>query len=371
MNNFYYNFPTTVFFGEKSIDTIIKNGVLNGYKNILILTAGELTENFNILDKLEQGVDTKFYIEHTNLSNPSTTDVQFYVDKYKSNNIDFVISIGGGSVIDCAKLFCLTYNGDIDVDTALVNNTFSTNILEQGVFVSVPASGSEANSSFVIVNKDFKKLARANDNVRPKFAVLDYNYVKTLPKEQLYAAISDIMSHLLEQYLSNEAEITLIDDLIIATMKTVIRNQKLLLEDSQNYRALEDIMLSATFALSYLLSMGKSLDWNAHEIEHAISGRYKSIHGHGLAILFPKYLKLDKVSKYFESRLSYLTNELFEEDSLEQLDQFYAQLCSTSNISDLVNEFDLEVLIEDLFDGREYIGKNCLISEEDVRRLFN
>ncbi len=365
--DFYYNFPTLIFFGENSVNNLIQNKILDNYGNILIVTAGEFVHQFGAIRTIKNHYpNTNFIVEDTSFYNPSVKDVSCLRDKYKDSSIDFIIAIGGGSVIDACKLLALSINSEDPITDILVNNKTLSNIVPIGTICTVPASGSEANSSFVIVDDNNKKWARANQNIRPVFCVLNRDFVKTLPKKVLKASLSDIMSHLLEQYLSGNPETTFIDDLIIGAINNLIRNQDEVLKG--NLDALEDIMLCATFTLSYFLSMGKKLDWNVHEIEHGISGLYKTSHGERLSVLFPKYLKHPKVQSFFKDRLEYLNDSINRVGGINSIYNYFHKLIPSNY---LLDSDEMTQILNIILNGRETIGQNVILNRNDIYEIIN
>ncbi len=366
-NSFYYNFPTLLLFGDKSLNNLFNMRLIEKYEKVLIITAGDFIHQFGIIECLKDKYKSiDFIVEDTNLFNTSVADISELKNKYKDANIDLIIAIGGGSVIDACKLLSLTLNDERDVASMLESNSYAESIIPLGTFCTVPASGSEANSSFVIIDNRGKKLARANNNVRPIFSVLNSEYVKTLPTNILRASLSDIMSHLLEQYLSNHTATTFIDDLIIASIINIIRNKEGAIKGDLN--ALEDIMLCATFSLSYCLSMGKIMDWNVHEIEHGFSGLYKTSHGEMLSVIFPRYLKYSKVQDFYSERLNYLNSSLINYGGINAVYDYFEYLSSDENILNFTN---IEEVVEIVLNGRSKIGRNVLLGADDIKKILS
>ncbi len=356
---------------------VANNQDLQKAEHILILYGGNYVEELGIVNELDNLLEDKHVIKITDaIANPTTDYINSILKRLENIKVDFVIAIGGGSVIDTCKALCLQYHNDLDLSVALETNKFSENALPFGVFLTNPASGSEGNNSFVIVNsKTKRKIARANAHARAKFAVCDYRYTATLSKYQFFTAISDIFSHLLEQYLSAEKPHMLIDDLIIAAFKNLIHQTTILKNDFNNTLAKENIMLNATLTLSYLLSMGKTMDWNVHEIEHAISGYYKSIHGASLAVIYPKYLQQAKVQAIFKERLEIFGKEIFQvqtsKETVQAISTLFASLELGSNLEQTTNKkLDIDLLVNMIMNGRSEIGRVCLLEEKDVRNIL-
>jgi hypothetical protein len=177
--------------------------------------------------------------------------------------------------------------------------------LPVGVVLTYPATGSEASMGSVITNEEEGlKLSVNDDMIRPTFAIMDPTYTLTLPKDLTFAGISDILSHILERYFTNTPNVDLTDHLCEATMKSVIKNARILNENLDDYNARAEIMLAGTIAHNGILGVGREEDWSSHNIGHQLSALYGTTHGVTLSIIFPAWMKyvykdnLDRFNKF-------------------------------------------------------------------------
>ena len=293
MNNFSLNLKTRIHFGKGSVSNL--KSELQGYKKILLVTGSGSVKKYGIYDDVIN-IISKISIEIFELSgikpNPSIDSVYKGIEICRKNNIEFILALGGGSVIDVAKAVAagVVYKGDtweLFLDDSKVKSALKT-----GSILTLAATGSESNKNSVITNEKTKeKLGIRNDCLRPQFAVLDPSYTFTLPVIQTAAGVSDIMAHVFEQYFSTPKDAYLTDRISENVLKTCIKFGPVLLKEPENYEARAEIMWASTIALNGLLSCGKVTDWASHMIEHELSAYYDLNHGVGLAILFPNWMK--------------------------------------------------------------------------------
>lgn len=365
IKNFYYSFPTIYYFGQNSINNL-EQILPNMTKNLLVVCGMSSAKKLGILDSLNS-ILNKLNISYTIYQNcppnPSKNTVQDLVNIVEKSSINMIIAIGGGSVIDASKacVYELKDKRDVLLGTILTN----------------PSSGSEANRSFVIYDKEFEnKIALADSVVIPKFAIVDSEYTKTLTDKQIAGCLSDIMAHLLEQFFVIE-DWNMIDDLIVGAIKTLVRIAKSLKSGNRSILAMQDLMLVSTFSLSYLLSCGRTMDWVAHTIEHAISGKYKTNHAIGMSIIMPKWIEFSLNNEYYKYRLVKLMKELgYNADNMDStyglnfIKKFFYDLNQSKSFSDFIEITpDLNVLSSIIVKG-DFIGRVNKLSKEQCRVLL-
>ena len=224
--------------------------------------------------------------------NPRLSLVKRGIDICRKEKIEFILAIGGGSTIDSAKAIAvgIPYNGDVwDFFTKKV---VVEKVIPVGVILTIPAAGSESSSNSVITNEEglYKRVV-GSDMLRPRFAILNPEITYTLPPSQTVCGVSDIMAHIMERYFTTVKDVDLTDRLCEATLRTVINNTPIVLEEPENYSARAEIMWASTIAHNDLLSTGRIGDWASHGIEHELSGIYDIPHGAGLSAIFPAWMK--------------------------------------------------------------------------------
>lgn len=316
LNNFNFSFPTEIVFGKDSIKqlpTLIKK--YSGRKVLFIYGKKSIFENgiYNLI--VNQLNKTKIsFIEYGGCDqNPDAS----YVDKGArmaiNNKVDFILAVGGGSAIDAAKAIALLVKNDYRHGIwpyMLSEKQIINNALPIGVILTSVGTGSEGNGSFIISNKETsEKLGKSHLSSRPAFSICDPLYTVSLGKLQTACGCADIVSHLLEQYFCKE-EYSFSDHLIIAALKNVMHDSLVVNKNPNNIEARSNLMLASTFSLSYALSLGKTLDWSAHKIEHSLSGIYGVAHATGLACIFPSWIKCASKNKTILKRILILGKEM-------------------------------------------------------------
>lgn len=225
--------------------------------------------------------------------NPRVSLIREGIKLCRKEKINFILAVGGGSVIDSAKTIAIGVPYKNDVWDFFTRKAEIKKTLPVGVVLTIPAAGSEASNSSVITNEDgFYKWGINSDLIRPKFAILNPEISYTLPTYQTSCGISDILAHLIERYFSPVENVDLTDRLIEGTFKSVIDNALIIKKNPKNYAARAEIMWASTLAHNGLLNTGRNIgDWASHRIEHELSAIYDIAHGAGLAIIIPAWMK--------------------------------------------------------------------------------
>lgn len=295
MNKFEFYNPTKIIFGENSINKLSE--LIRPFgKNIMITYGGgSIKKNgiYNsVIDILKS--ENKNIFELSGITpNPKLDKVYEGIELCKENNIDFILAVGGGSVIDCSKAIAIGSKTDKDVWEAFYKNKENCeDAIPLGTILTISATGSEMNKGSVITNwETHEKLSYKTDYMFPKFSILDPTYTYSLPREQIVYGSIDILAHVFEQYFSYPDESNVSDDLAEGIMKTVIENLEIALENPTDYNARSNLMWASTMALNDIIRMGKEQDWNSHSIGHILSGLYDIPHGATLAVIFPNWMK--------------------------------------------------------------------------------
>lgn len=353
LNNFSYSYPTKIIFGLNSIIELSNLLKIHGAKKVMLVYGKKsIFKNglhYLITSQLKQSQIN--FVEHGGCNqNPDISFIEDGIYKVYKENVNFILAVGGGSVIDATKaiaIFSQNYGTENLWKHLISNNKFDNMSLKIGVILTVPGTGSEGNGSFIISNNVTKeKIGKSDLSVRPIFAICDPSYSLTLRKEQTMYGCTDTISHLLEQYFSKEKE-CILDDLIVATLLNVIKNINILKKDLTNIDARAEIMMASTFSLSYVLSLGKTLDWPSHKIEHALSGIYKIPHAAGLACILPAWMKVASDSTEVSKKIVSLNkkmkitkklsskNELIE-DCINYFKIYFKEMGLTTSLTNLL-----------------------------------
>jgi hypothetical protein len=383
MNSFTFKNPVRLYFGKGELRQLKKELPRYGRNILLVYGGGSIKRNgiydevISILNELNLNIFELGGVE----PNPRVETARKGIEICKRESIDFVLAVGGGSVIDCSKLIVAGAKLEEDPWKIVTNQVPVKDALPLGTVLTLAATGSEMNANSVITNGATKeKYGWSSGKVFPKFSILDPTYTMTVPKDQTVYGIVDMMSHVFEQYFHDAENTLIMDELCEGVLRTVIETAPKLVEDLENYELRETILLSGTIALNGMLSMGSEGDWATHEIEHAVSAVYDIPHGGGLAILFPNWMK--HVMHVNPARFARLATKVFQVDpsnksdeeialeGIERLKAFWTTLGAPSRLKDYgIDDSKLDVLVEKAM-ANGPIGTFKVLDEEDVREIF-
>lgn len=383
MNSFNYYNPTNIIFGKDSVGKLAEN--INGkYKKVLLHYGGGSIKASGLYDEVKKILE-QLPIEIFELGgvkpNPKLSLVYEGISIVKQNNIDFVLAVGGGSVIDSAKAICAGAKTDKDVWDLFTGAEILTGALPLGVILTIPATGSESSPATVITNEvGLLKRGLEDDRLRPEFAILNPLLTLTLPKEQTFAGVIDIISHVLERYFSKTKNVDLTESLCEATLRSVIKNAYILLDNPSDYDARAEIMLSGTIAHSGLLGVGREEDWASHRIGHELSALYGTTHGNTLSIIFPAWMKyvqdedLDIFRKFAVNVFGVEDQKDSKETGrrgIEKFEAFIKQLGMPLKLSDENIPNDSFELMADKATGGLHLGRFKKLYKDDVVKIYN
>ncbi|MYL65420.1 iron-containing alcohol dehydrogenase [Bacillus hwajinpoensis] len=383
MNNFTFQNPTKLIFGKGQLEAL-KTEVPQYGKRVLVVYGGGSIKKNGVYDSVMNTLN-EIGAEVFELSgvepNPRLTTVHKGVDICKENNIDFILAVGGGSVIDCTKAISAGAKYDGDAWDFVTKKAFPEAALPFGTVLTLAATGSEMNPGSVITNWETQeKYGWGHPLVHPKFSILDPENTYTVPKNHTVYGMVDMMSHVLEQYLHPESNTELQENMQFSVLETVMNTAPKLLEDMQNYDHRATIMLSGTVALNQSLQMGVRGDWASHNIEHAVSAVYDIPHAGGLAILFPNLMKhnLDvNVDKF--KRLAVKVLAVSEEgksdrdialEGIDKLSAFWSSLGAPNRLADYdIDDSQLD-LIADRAMANGAFGNFKSLERDDVMAIL-
>lgn len=293
MNNFTYYNPTKLIFGKGQVEQLKIEVPQYGKRVLLVYGGGSIKRNGlydQVLTQLKEiGADV-FELAGVE-PNPRLTTVRNGIEICKNEGIEFLLSVGGGSVIDCTKAIAAGSKYDGDVWDFMTRKAKPNAALPFGTVLTLAATGSEMNSGSVITNWETnEKFGWGSPYVFPKFSILDPINTFSVPRDQTIYGIVDMMSHVLEHYFHHVPDTLTQDQWCESILRTVIETAPKLLEDLENYDHRATILFNGTLALNGMLNMGYAGDWATHNIEHAVSAVYDIPHGGGLAVLFPNWM---------------------------------------------------------------------------------
>ena len=370
MNNFTFYSPTYFVFGkdtENQAGSLVKR--FGGTKALIHYGGGSAVRS-GLLDRVKASLDQE-NIPYELLGgvqpNPRSGLVYQGIELCRRENIDFILAVGGGSAIDSAKAIALgtVYDGDF-WDLYFTGKPVEK-ALPVGTVLTIAAAGSEGSPDSVITKEDgmFKRGA-SGDAIRPKFSILNPALTQTLPPYQTAAGITDIMAHLYERYLTNSKEVEVTDRLIEALLLTMIHEGPRVIADPNNYEARANIMWAGMMAHNNSCGVGRSHDWNSHNIEHELSALYDCAHGAGLAVTMPAvftYAMDHDVMRFAQAavriwgcQMDFAHPEATAREGIERLRQFLISIGMPRNFAELgAKEEDIPALVQSLCygDGRQ------------------
>lgn len=387
MDNFTFFTPTKVFFGKKQEYEI--GNILNNYgiKRVLLhYGSGSIKKSglYDIIINSLKAFKIDFYELGGVIPNPSLETVLKGIEIAKTNNIELILAVGGGSVIDSAKL--IATGSKVSFDPFLFNKHIEApkDALKVGVILTLAASGSEMSASCVITNYSTKEKRGYNsDYNRPLFAIMNPELTYTLPKYQTACGIVDILMHTLERYFSKDTDAKLTDNIAEALMKNVIEAGKIVLVEPNNYEARKTLMWAGSLSHNGLTGVFKDFQMSVHQIEHELSAYDKNIaHGAGLAVLWPSWAMhayKTNISKFatFGYNVFGISREINEDKAallaIESVKKYFKSLEMPSKLSELgLKADDLPIIAHNFsFNGTRVIEDIITVDEEMCLNILN
>ena len=290
MNPFTYSYPVKVYFGEKAAEKNLSVELSKVGPNVMLAYGGGSIKKNGVYDGLMRILKDagKIVTEFTGImSNPTYAKVQEGAALAKEKNIDFILAVGGGSVIDCCKIVSAQATLDQDIwELEYTNHKQPTDFISMGAVVTAFGTGAEMNNGAVITNEE-KMLKSALWGAFYNFAILDPAYTMTMPMKQVISGAFDSLSHSMETYMGSPREVNLSDEINEATQRNIIRNIRAALKDPQDIQARSELIWAAAMAENGILKIGKVTDFQCHMLEHQLGAYTDCNHGQGLAVLHP------------------------------------------------------------------------------------
>lgn len=382
MLNFEFKNPTKIIFGKDSISKL-SNEIPSDSKILLVYGGGSIHSN-GVYQKIKTALSNFNVFEFGGIqANPEYETLLNALDIIKKENIDFLLAVGGGSVIDGVKfLSSATYYNEDDKWQILEKGYRTEKGLPFGVVLTLPATGSEMNSGAVISRKETKqKLGMGGPGLFPLFSILDPEVIQSLPKKQLENGIADAFTHVLEQYMTYPAGALLQDRFAESILQTLLEIAPILLDNPYHYETASNFMWCCTMALNGLIQKGVPSDWAIHAIGHELTALHSIDHARTLAIIAANRYRYSFTEK--REKLAQCAERVFkiqsgseEEKALQcinKIEDFFHAI----NIPTKLSSYNIEYqktgeIIEDRFTKRGWngIGENKNISPSDVRKII-
>lgn len=318
MNKFTYSYPVKVYFGEGSaIQAFDAELGSVGEHVMLAYGSGSIKEN-GIYDEMREKLSKagKKIVDFPGIMpNPTYAKVQEGAKLVRGQHIDFILAVGGGSVIDCCKVISAQAMLDEDIwDMEYGKGKFPTEGIPMGAVVTASGTGAEMNAGAVITHEE-KMWKGPIFGTGASFAVLDPAYTMSVPPMQVLSGAFDTLSHAMETYLGNSDQDNVSDDVALAVMKNTVVNMRRLLVDINDMQARGNLMWDSAMAENGILKCGRLTDFQAHQMEHQLGAYTDCNHGQGLAVIHPAYYR--HIVKDAPEKFTRLAKEVFGVDTAE------------------------------------------------------
>ena len=293
MKEFTYSYPTKVYFGEKSAAKALA-GLPESAKTVMLAYGGGSVKKNRIYDEIKNLLESsgRSVVDFSGIMpNPTYKKVKEGAELARKEKIDFILAVGGGSVIDCCKIVSVQALCDEDIyDMEYAKRKFPTAGIPMGAIVTASGTGAEMNSGAVITYEE-KEWKGPLFGSSADFAVLDPTYTLSVPEMQVMSGAFDTLSHAMETYLGTSDADNVSDDIALAVMKNTVVNMRRLLKDINDLEARSNLMWDSAMAENGILKCGRLTAFQAHQIEHQLGAFTDCNHGQGLAVIHPVYYR--------------------------------------------------------------------------------
>lgn len=386
MNNFVFYSPTEFVFGKDTEEQVGALSQKYGARKVMIVYGGGSAQRSGLLDRVKASLD-KAGLSWCELGGvqPNPTDGKVYqgIELAKKENIDLLLAVGGGSVIDTAKAIAagVPYSGDFwdffegkaKVEAAL----------KVAVVLTIPAAGSEGSGNAVITKEaTLQKLGiKVPGLLRPVFSIMNPELTYTLPPFQTACGAADMMAHIMERYFSNTPDVELTDRISEGVLKAIIEEAPKAMKNPQDYGARANLMWAGMVAHNDTCGVGREEDWSSHALEHEVSAVYGVAHGAGLSVIFPAWLtwmtthNLPKLVQ-FAVRVWDVPAEGNPEavalEGIRRLRRFFSSLGLPITFRELgIPEPDIDLLVNNLHRNKgELLGNYVKLTRQDTAEIY-
>jgi len=381
MLNFEFRNPTKILFGKGQIANLAKE-IPAGAKLLMLYGGGSIKQN-GIYDQVITALKGFTVLEFGGIpANPEYEVLLKALKIIKDEKIDFMLAVGGGSVIDGVKFLssAALYEGDTPWDI-LEKRIVTTKGLPFGTVLTLPATASEMNSGAVISRHETQeKFSMGGPGLFPQFSVLDPQVVASIPKRQLANGVTDAFTHVMEQYMTYPAGALLQDRIAESIMQTLVEVAPRVIKDPSDYEAAANFMWSCTMALNGLIQKGVPTDWAVHAMGHELTAMFGIDHARTLAIIAPSHYrynfngKKEKLAQYAE-RVWNITSGTLDEKAnagIKATEEFFHSLDINTRLSEYTGEFKgTAQIISKRFTERGWngLGERKALTPSDVEKI--
>ncbi|MFC7063930.1 iron-containing alcohol dehydrogenase [Halobacillus seohaensis] len=384
MDTFTFYNPTKLIFGKDQVE-MLPEQLPKETKKVLVVYGGGSIKKNGVYDNVMEQLNKSNVLVHELAGvepNPRLTTVRKGIDICKKEGVDFLLAVGGGSVIDCTKTIAAGAKYSGDAWDLVTRQATPDGALPFGTVLTLAATGSEMNGGAVITNWETNEKYGWGfaPYTYPTFSILDPQNTMSVPRDQTVYGIVDMMSHLLEQYFHNNTQSPSQDEMVEGVLRTVIDTAPKLLDNLESYEHRETILYAGTMALNGMLQMGYRGDWATHNIEHAVSAVHDIPHAGGLSILFPNWMQHNL--EVDVTRFARLATNVFHvnsegkserqvaEEGINELRTFWSSLGAPETLAYYdINDDKFDVIINRAM-KRGAFGNFKSLEENDVKEIL-
>ena len=379
MNNFEFRNPVKLIVGKGSIVKLSAN-VPKGSKVMMIYGGGSIKHN-GVYDQVKTALAAYDMIEFSGIeANPDYATAMKAIALCKSENIDFIVAVGGGSVIDATKFIASGANFDGDPWDCIQGKATFPPTIPFGTVLTLPATGSEMNEGAVISRRETnEKYAFSNPKGFPVFSILDPDTLSTLPLRQVANGIIDTYIHTVEQYMTTPGSLKVMDYFAEGILKTLIEIAPALIKEERDYANHADFMLAATMGLNGFIAMGVDQDWSTHMIGHELTALHGLDHAVTLAIVYPG--TMDVMRKEKEAKLLQYAAHVWGitegttaqriDEAIQKTEAFFQSLSVKTRLGDYgIGEETIQTIVSRFTERGWQLGENKSVSPAVAEKIL-
>lgn len=346
MKDFTYSYPTHVYFGKGALANALKAELPVEAKKVLLAYGGGSIKKNGIYEEVTGLLQElgKEVVEFTGImANPTYAKVQEGAQIAKENAVDYILAVGGGSVIDCCKIVAAQAKTDKDLwEMEFVDHQFPQAVIPMGAVVTASGTGAEMNGGAVITNEAVTVKAGMGA-AAPRFAVLDPSYTLSVPRMQVLSGAFDTLSHAMETYFGSSDTDNVSDDVALAIMRNTVVNMRRLLRNMDDLEARGNLMWDSAMAENGILKVGRVTDFQAHQMEHQLGAYTDCNHGQGLAVIHPAYYRaiLQDAREKFTRFAQVVFGKETAEEGIDALSAFIAECGLPTKMGQLKSKVEI------------------------------
>lgn len=387
MLDFQYYSPTRVVFGRHALDQLGPLLKAKGRQKILLHYGGGSVRRNGILDAVKQQLELAgvTYLELGGVEpNPKIGLIRTGVELCKSEHVDFILAVGGGSTIDSAKAIAMGAKIDFDVWNLYETKQRICDALPVGSVLTIAAAGSELSDGSVVTNPEGGlKRDYGSDYLRPEFAIMNPEYTFSVSKYQTACGTVDILMHTFERYFTHTPNVDLTDELAEGLCRAVIRAGTAAVANGCDYEARATLMWAGSISHNDLTGLGRKSDWATHQIEHELSGQYDCVsHGAGLAAIFPAWCRYvwreepERFARFAEKIWGVNRNGMSTEEAalegIRRCEAYFHSIGMPTRLCELgIDSAHLhEMAVKATYFGRRTLGSFKVLQEADIEAIY-